>query len=431
MVCQGASQTKFRALKHENGMAGRPTIIVRVIACFQPLQDCQAEYFRQLLKPITTQKVIERDPFSWMVKANNSFPFTQHSARKLPYLNRTSMLLEHVQHECFPSSTNEGTWPVSGHMALPASTVSGIRSLNAKEANKDRGLLQYLPPHLQTLLPPPNSYLHEKQSPFSFEFGGGMAVPNANPGSSQKGFFIFDQSGNETRLIYNSVCPPSQYPPMASAKLGCGYDSHKLGQTTSMDQIGPTKCFLFEETGENHIIEESEMHEDTEEINALLYSDDDDDDDDCGEDDEVKSTGHSPFCCQENYGKNEDVEEVAEKMFSSESDPPNKRHKLLDGGYVQLSPVKTVINSLQLDKSHEYGNNTESSNTLGQSQGEEASWSKGKMKSKTDKICETVRVLESLIPGAKGKNPVLIIDEAIDYLKSMKLKAETLGVSFH
>ncbi|KAM1575394.1 hypothetical protein PS2_031700 [Malus domestica] len=41
MVCQGASQTKFRALKHENGMAGRPTIIVRVIACFQPLQDCQ------------------------------------------------------------------------------------------------------------------------------------------------------------------------------------------------------------------------------------------------------------------------------------------------------------------------------------------------------------------------------------------------------
>ncbi|BFG41239.1 hypothetical protein CerSpe_275130 [Prunus speciosa] len=53
MVCQGASQTRFRALKHENGIAGRPTIIVRVIACFQPLQDCQAEYFRHLLKPVT------------------------------------------------------------------------------------------------------------------------------------------------------------------------------------------------------------------------------------------------------------------------------------------------------------------------------------------------------------------------------------------
>ncbi|CAL0319309.1 unnamed protein product [Lupinus luteus] len=53
MVCQAASQTKFRALKHENGCAGSSTIIVRVIACFQTLRECQAEYFRQLLKPVT------------------------------------------------------------------------------------------------------------------------------------------------------------------------------------------------------------------------------------------------------------------------------------------------------------------------------------------------------------------------------------------
>lgn len=41
MVCQAAGQTRFRALKHENGIAGSATIIVKVIACFQPLQDCQ------------------------------------------------------------------------------------------------------------------------------------------------------------------------------------------------------------------------------------------------------------------------------------------------------------------------------------------------------------------------------------------------------
>ncbi|KAK8691928.1 hypothetical protein V6N13_075420 [Hibiscus sabdariffa] len=51
MVCQAASQTRFRAWKYENGIAGSATIVVRVIACFQPLQDCQAEYFRHLLKP--------------------------------------------------------------------------------------------------------------------------------------------------------------------------------------------------------------------------------------------------------------------------------------------------------------------------------------------------------------------------------------------
>lgn len=41
MVSQAASQTRFRALKHENGIDGSATIIIRVIACFQPLQDCQ------------------------------------------------------------------------------------------------------------------------------------------------------------------------------------------------------------------------------------------------------------------------------------------------------------------------------------------------------------------------------------------------------
>ena len=41
MVCQAASQTRFRALKHENGTAGDSTIIVRVIACFHPLRECQ------------------------------------------------------------------------------------------------------------------------------------------------------------------------------------------------------------------------------------------------------------------------------------------------------------------------------------------------------------------------------------------------------
>uniref|UniRef100_A0A2P2KQ34 Uncharacterized protein n=1 Tax=Rhizophora mucronata TaxID=61149 RepID=A0A2P2KQ34_RHIMU len=48
MVCQAASQTSFRALKYENGIAGKPTIIVRVIACYQPLQDCQVSIIQFL-----------------------------------------------------------------------------------------------------------------------------------------------------------------------------------------------------------------------------------------------------------------------------------------------------------------------------------------------------------------------------------------------
>ena len=41
MVWQAASQTRFRALKYENGIAGKPSIIVRFIACYRPLLDCQ------------------------------------------------------------------------------------------------------------------------------------------------------------------------------------------------------------------------------------------------------------------------------------------------------------------------------------------------------------------------------------------------------
>lgn len=35
MVWKAAAQTRFRVFKHENGIA------VKVIACFQPLQNCQ------------------------------------------------------------------------------------------------------------------------------------------------------------------------------------------------------------------------------------------------------------------------------------------------------------------------------------------------------------------------------------------------------
>lgn len=52
MVCQAASQTRFRALKHENGIAGSATIIVRVMACFQPLIDCQVYIILGLKKLI-------------------------------------------------------------------------------------------------------------------------------------------------------------------------------------------------------------------------------------------------------------------------------------------------------------------------------------------------------------------------------------------
>lgn len=66
MVCQKASQTTFRTLKHENGIAGCATIIVRVIACFQPLQDCQVSWptFFTIQTPVSRTVVLRCSIFS-------------------------------------------------------------------------------------------------------------------------------------------------------------------------------------------------------------------------------------------------------------------------------------------------------------------------------------------------------------------------------
>jgi len=62
MVCQAASQTRFRALKYENGIAGKPTIIVRVIACYRPLQDCQVSTKHSMILLIAN---CLRDAINW------------------------------------------------------------------------------------------------------------------------------------------------------------------------------------------------------------------------------------------------------------------------------------------------------------------------------------------------------------------------------
>ncbi|WZZ37345.1 hypothetical protein YC2023_020746 [Brassica napus] len=160
-------------------------------------------------------------------------------------------------------------------------------------------------------------------------------------GGAQKGLMILDQSGNQTRLLQ---CP---FPLTAE----------------------PVK--LSEEFDENYG-KESEMHEDTEEINALLYSDDDYDDEDCESDDEVMSTGHSPY------------QQVCKKRVSEEIDGPCKRQKLLD---ISQEDTGSGLSDEQ---------------------------------SRKDKIHTALKILESIVPGAKGNQALLLLDEAIDYLKLLK-----------
>ncbi|KAG9148364.1 hypothetical protein Leryth_024391 [Lithospermum erythrorhizon] len=69
MVSQAAGQTRFRTLKHENGIAGSSAIVIRVIACFQPLQDCQTTNFQQFV--VRLKWVNGREPV-WVPESGSS-----------------------------------------------------------------------------------------------------------------------------------------------------------------------------------------------------------------------------------------------------------------------------------------------------------------------------------------------------------------------
>ncbi|KAK8562763.1 hypothetical protein V6N12_010833 [Hibiscus sabdariffa] len=422
MVCQAASQTRFRALKHENGIAGKPTIVVRVIACFQPMEDCQAEYFRHLLKPVTIVHYLECS--SCMVRTNHSWLLPQRSSWQLPDLSCMSASLEPRQPECLPAYINPGSHMLSASISKPGSLVPGtnhgthflpadiampgpadISVLKTEQKHHPHEFLQQFYPGFPTSLPSPGSYLNEQQ--FMFANGhGGRAIANLVPGSTQKGLVIFDQSGSQTRLICGPFQSPYQYATTATTEVASSLDFHE-GQGVKTDSLVPTPPALQEEYDENHLAaEESEMHEDTEELNALLYSDDDygDDDGDDDDDDEVTSTAHSPIGVKRNYEDQDHVYDVTEQVASSNG--PSKRQKLLNDGNKQPIMVD--------QSSHEYDSDADSSYAIGQNHREETLHDEQSIK---DKIRTTLKILESMIPGAKGKNPLLVLDESIDYLK--------------
>ncbi|CAH1454162.1 unnamed protein product [Lactuca virosa] len=349
MVCQSAGQTRFRALKHENGTAGSATIIVKVIACFQPLDDCQAEYFRHLLKPkfseiFTHIQVIIQHP----VINGKGVPFGSGPRATIP---------------CFGNTVRQE--PCGWFYGLPRHRqgVNVIPVVNNKEQ------LQ-----VSTTIPD---------------------VGHTTNGG-QKKFLVFDQSGDQTTLIYSSGVGPApiryQFPLSNNPKPQSGSNPVRIKENDS----------------------KSEMREDTEELNALLYSDDDDDENDYSEE---TSTGHSPssmmFLEQKGQNGNGKEEEVA----SSGGD--GKKRKREDGG--------SIVNALEDTASS--GESGVGNEGIGVFEEQLDNLLLSNKKLRKDKMKETINLLQNLIPGDKnGKSAVMVIDEAIGYLRSLKEKAKALGL---
>lgn len=357
-----------------------------------------------------------------MVKADSSWPCPQNVAWQAPYLNCPQTLWE--PRLCgLPADLDISTFNFPGRTVFPGFTFPGLLNIGTEQTEEFQGFLQY-PNHHQS-----GDIQVQRVSEQCFgkrDIGG--AMQHENPASLQKKFLIFDQTADKRRLFYSPISPSVQCPNVAPRKFIRASDEIKIGQIACTDENYPMKYGIPVHSNENHINdEESELHEDTEEINALLYSDDDFDY--CSDDDEVVSTGCSPLATKRSYMMQDQFESTKEEFASS--DQMNKRQKLNDEGFERSSPFNSAI-SVRLNESCDCTSDAESKFSTSQVYsakkvtGEESTMM-GDIQFKKDKIRESLKVLENMVPGTKGKEPQSIIDGTIEYLKSLMSQIGTLG----
>lgn len=324
--------------------------------------------------------------------------------------------------------TNEPVYRNPRHVEDPTSInypvlpILGLQKSKASEPNNSRNWFYNVPHfHNRGFAPVMDSSPKEKL-PIGLTDLGQQRVLT---GPSQKRFLVFDQSGDKTTLIYTSgIQTPVLFGASLVPKPPTFYIPSKKGPT--MGSNCPSKPSMNEEIidGSSKDVIEDEMHEDTEELNALLCSDNDSD---FPEDDEETSTGHSPSTMTDN-GVRDLIEETGEEVDSFPL--PTKRRKLFDGGS-QFIPISDNIAPISLktsvledgDAGSSCGNDDKKlcKEELG------SSWS-GCKRPRKEKIHETVSILQRIIPGVNGKDAIIVLDEAIHYLRSLKVKAKALGL---
>ncbi|KAK9112884.1 hypothetical protein Scep_020403 [Stephania cephalantha] len=317
--------------------------------------------------------------------------------------------------------------PANG--SLPIGAAPQLGYLTASHFYQQNGWLNSVPCHHQVVTPAPRAMAMDKISALANAFEG-KAMPNLTNGPTQKRFIIFDQSGNRTNVIFSSV---NDSPPIQPVNLGFKKPFDNFGSNEELvvkkDSIYESRINVSDKLDGNLGSSgyESEMQEDSEELDALLYSDGDSDYDDDDDDDEESSTGHSPSKITE-YKKCKGVEQSAEEIASSDGTTKRKRRRDSDN---DASSVMDTASSVKY--THDpvtFEDEAESSCVRDEIQEEEETHSSPVTKRlKKERIRETISILQSIIPDGNGnKDAMFVLDEAISYLKHLKLMAISLGV---
>ncbi|XP_073151255.1 transcription factor bHLH143-like [Henckelia pumila] len=322
---------------------------------------------------------------------------------------------------------DSGSWFDHRHAHLLSSNLNlsgfpyDIGWLNAGSVSKSA---RFIEDFHQTLAPVLNSASKEKLITGTVDFKQ-KESPILDPAPTEKRFLVFDQSGGKTTLIYSSGLRPSvQCGTCSMPKPHITYNDNNIMKGDPRIRLHPLRSIINEEHEHNNsrddMVDESDMREDSEELDALLYSDSDSD---FSEEDEETSTGHSPSTMTDN-GTQDFVEETGEEVDNFAG--PNKRQKLLDefyGATLQKktrSSVKTNgFSGLEVD--------AESTCRNGNWPCKEVLTSLSGTKRK-ERIQETLSVMQNIFPSLNGKGAIDAIDEAIHYLRSLKMKAKALGL---
>ncbi|QCE15962.1 hypothetical protein DEO72_LG11g2975 [Vigna unguiculata] len=342
MVCQAASQTRFRALKHESGIAGNSTIIVRVIACFQPLRECQAEYFRHLLKPVTVSFVTNSSRVEIVFSSGDcSDKMKEDCGTWIPNLQlgwQSPNLnpLDVGKLGGVSAAMNPGVNMISAYETMPAFASSALQPRMQLGCSSDpRGWFYCLPRFRQEFTPAP-SFTVEGKTPVDHVKGfGDKIAPFGESSSPRKQFLVIDKTAGQKTVVYSS----------------------RFGS--------PCECL---------------------------------------------ASWHSKL----HGGNNWRVASSAKKT---------KKRKLLDG-YCEDIQLTDTASSQNMNKSSATCDDSESRCSSNNNGGSLSS----NKKMKKEKIQDVLSILQSIIPGGKDKGPVMLLDDAIRSLKSLKQKAQAFGL---
>ncbi|KAL6878243.1 hypothetical protein ACP4OV_012413 [Aristida adscensionis] len=395
MVWKAAAQTRFRVFKHENGIS------VRVIACFQPLQNC---------------RVLPPSPQARDVVSRCSHLLLLIKLSVLVFFSIT-IEVEELFTETFCCNSVSGClfmgdkaypwchWPNQPWKFNIENTAGNLYLPDVGLADTN---LVSLPAYLNPVAGPVSFFtapVADRPLPMAPRFVTTMApsleLSAAYPPHNKS--LVFYQKENPAPLLGKRKLDP--VPELQGSN------------ETNVTDVGAENT--------------EGIHENTDEINALLDSDSDEG---YQKVHELGTVRHSPV---ENDTLS--VESVASAGASAGASRPSKKRRLSSG--TDKSVVDTA-SSARPDHSVEQKllcsdcdaescciGEVESDHKFAAREGggEEAGDSPEDRERRRERIQETVSALRNIVPGGIAKDATAVLDEAICYLQYLKLKVKTLG----